>query len=119
MSDKYFTPKIEEIRVGIECEIPFETADNYKSIIIETKEELHKLFSSYSNTRIRILYLNHEQVEKDGWFKKGEIFYKGLWSLVLLPNYRITIKFGDEKRYFGKCKDVNTLRYICKLLEID
>lgn len=119
MNEKYFTPKLEELRIGTECEIPINNPENYVKYTLSTPEELSKLLSTYQNMRVRILYLDGEQLEKDGWFNKGNIFYKGLWSITMSPNNRISIKFGDEKRFYGKCKDINTLRLISKLLEID
>jgi hypothetical protein len=119
MNELYFTPKLEELRIGIECEIPITTPDNYVKHTLSTPEDLTRISSSYQNIRIRVPYLTNEQIVKEGWFQKGNIFYKTLWNITMNPNHRIIIKFGDEKRFQGKCKDINTLRFISNLLEID
>ena len=83
--------------------------------------------------RFRVPYLTKEQIEAEGWeFIKhhaeieGYEFEKDEYSLYVEFDFRgeiyLKIYSGehyDEFNYFsGKCKDINTFRKICKLLEI-
>ena len=117
MTNKYFTPKLEDIRINYICEIAHKEKDNYIQHIL-TNEDMVRLMGAYRHSNIRIKYLTTEQIESEGWLKKGSNFYKDFWCLSITPNYVLTIKFGDEKRFQGKCKDINTLKYICELLDV-
>lgn len=118
MTNKYFTPKLEDIRLDYICEIPHIDKDNYIKHTL-TNDDIIRLMGAYTHTNVRVEYLTTEQIESERWLLKGSFFYKDFWSLSITPNYTLTIKFGSEKRFQGKCKDINTLKYICKLLEID
>jgi len=118
MTNKYFTPKLEDIRINYICEIPHKEKDDYIKHIL-TNEDMIRLMGPYQHTNIRVEYLTTEQIESEGWLNKGNNFYKDFWSLSITPTYVLTIRFGDEKRFQGKCKDINTLKYICGLLEIN
>lgn len=166
MENKYFTPSLEDIRVGYECEYHGMTAgglmiidfsDESKSETIKepdikvwspikcgydpwinekTVEEIKKLLE---NNRIRTPYLTKEQIEADGWKVKSEqyvnlgwiVYEKGNhWLLFYEKELFIKIipidpslehsinKQGVWVLYSGECKDINTFRYICKLLNI-
>ena len=117
MTNKYFTPKLEDIRINYICEIPHIDKDNYIQHVL-TNEGVIRLMGSYQHINLRVQYLTIEQIESEGWLLKGNNFYKDFWSLSITPTYVMTIKFGDEKRFQGKCKDINTLKYICNSLDI-
>lgn len=95
------------------------------------------------NGEIRVPYLTKEQIEAEGWICKGcsgttdqngvetitgFCFKKGDFSLDLEKDYTLVI-YNKSKYsydfddwgilYRGKCKDINTFRYICKLLGIN
>ena len=76
MENKYFTPDIEDIRVGYECEIWWccgEPREWVKTIAtLEDEEEYAKLTVSDIAFRIghgdvRVPYLTKEQIEAEGW----------------------------------------------------
>lgn len=127
--EKYFTPSIEDIRVGYECEAFYEgkiiqkfVADrfNFPTIIRDLPI-------------MRVPYLTKEQIETEGWevetdlnngvvdFKKEKTHKYLSWNYILqnieLNNGRTTTRF-DNHLYRGPCRDINTFRMICKLLGI-
>jgi len=136
-SIKYFVPDISDIRVGYECErkstgIEKDThwipciMDFYdmQNVVIEKRPDWY-----------RVPHLTKEQIEAEGWetareypaahFKK-DIDENGYYSITLNENNQIVITkaFLDgwawkwSPFYSGECKDINTFRYICKLLNI-
>ena len=143
--NKYFTPEISDIRVGYECEYiqgtqfePCKIIDVSTSILaIETG-----LIRVPYLTVDQIIDEGWEFVEKD-WYKRYDAFLlwraysfqKGNYFLVFNPiEYRIRLIYRDpsiesekngavqmnpERFHFNcECKDINTFRYICKLLKI-
>jgi hypothetical protein len=151
MENKYFIPKIEDIRVGYECEIQVYGEDRWLKTIFSTldfKSVLNKHGDIYSIPEyIRVPYLSKEQIEAEGWkfdSERNSLFLgeqqKFIKMIDEVLNYELT-KFGttiliqkvypnmhnangEEFEYksnilfFGECKDINTFRYICKLLNI-
>lgn len=122
---KYFTPSIEDIRVGYEAEIAYLHKDNWLSTKWRTKEETIAIITELLNynRRIRVPYLSKEQIEAEGWYFTQQIgntlfFKKKDFELTFNNNYININNFGEtDLGYWGQCKDVNTLRYITKLLE--
>ena len=127
---RYFTPSIEDIRVGYECEFlsgrGMETIDNWRNCRIE---QWHLPIAIRDIKLIRVPYLTKEQIEKEGWESEGTIgSYKkgrckalhGIISDATRVQHYLSIVEGDSffVRYAGECKDINTFRYICKLLNI-
>lgn len=140
MENKYFTPSIEDIRVGYECYFIKDSTkdiieDNLVKIVLNNKQASGILYkepyweldtNQQPNTSsIRVPYLTREQIEAERW--KHVWWEKGVhnWEM---PNhilttfdggYRIIIDTkGPRRLYDGECKDINTFRYICKLLGI-
>lgn len=125
--EKYFTPDIEDIRVGYECEI------HEKSCNLDVEDIKYCLYNLHN---LRVPYLSKEQIEKEGWkkdeFWKSENKYEkdinntSYYSLTLNDDNQIVItKSSVDGGYWvwhpffsGQCKDINTFRYICKLLNI-
>lgn len=86
--------------------------------------------------QIRVAYLTKEQIEAEGWeaarehptahFKK-DINKDSYFSLTLNADNQIVItkSFIDgwawkwSPFYSGECRDINTFRYLCKLLNIN
>jgi hypothetical protein len=106
----------------------------YTSKLSEIVDALHDGMSE-----ARVPYLTKEQIEAEGWYKIDDNYpiqtFKSLIevSVEVIYNYDthylfITIPgkimFVEPKinyranKFSGKCKDVNTFRKICKLLEI-
>lgn len=134
MENKYFTPAIEDIRVGYECEVFISSfLEGFiweKQIIDKARLKAYASIPEQNIKYTRVPYLTKEQIEADGWvpddfqFKK-EIDTDSYYSLTLSGNdVTITKVYIDgwswvwKPFYSGECKDINTLRYIMKLLNI-
>jgi len=128
--NKYFTPSTEDIRLGYEFEQSSEGRPGYPEWLSDCKVEDEMDFEHILNGDwvIRVPYLTKEQIEKEGWEQRGadNFFYKGQYQVVNnpIPNSR-TVKIITNCTYTtwrclyeGECKDINTFRYICKLLGI-
>lgn len=151
MENKYFTPDIEDIRVGYECEwtsdgLVFTTpySEPLYSGKLEYSDVLDILkwydMDSFNLTKIvRVPYLTKEQIEAEGWvWKHDTTHFGGMFSSYEKNNHflihnriknEIRMIFKDpsleydwknpEKfNFWAECKDINTFRYICKLLGI-
>lgn len=148
MENKYFTPEIEDIRVGYECEMRRKRCtDNGEDceLLDFTTFTFHALYSRkwFEEQHIRVPYLTKEQIEKEGWkptfdFNRdvmGDVAfdkpiqdgYYGKYRIVIvfhpdIYNLKIYIEsYGRDFNYVsyrGSCKDINTFRMICKLLGI-
>ena len=143
MENKYFTPNIEDFHVGYEYEhediIPSGSSDYFKSVISKPSEIEH-LFQGFDvGIGIRVPYLTREQIEAEGWYKINNNYpiqtfkhpinvnveviynYDTNYLFITIPG---KIMFTEPKieyrasKFSGKCKDINTFRKICKLLEI-
>ena len=73
MENKYFTPSIEDIRVGYECEYnksDFTTCDDWNKITIEFQDFYNGVIADFSPEanlkNIRTQYLTKEQIEAEG-----------------------------------------------------
>jgi len=139
LKDKYFTPQIEDIRVGYECELKYLNGGWTKFIIKDTwvgrdgEGDLMEVYGAIEGTNpipIRVPYLTKEQIEAEGWKlvedyisneKHWLKFQKGTSILYFGENYYISLSAFSQKEpitHQGECKDINTFRYICKLLNI-
>ena len=147
MKNKYYTPDIEDLRVGYELEKvilrlkPKHTSDNEtyiegweKFIVDEDQMQYICLLirgASEDNNMLRVPYLTEEQIENEGWaveeidplnpFIKGKKDSKEF--LFNRDNYELhltnQISLNAIKLlYNGECKSINDFRYICKLLKI-
>jgi len=76
MEDKrYFTPDIEDIRVGYECEMSMDTKEkNWRKVIIRQEDftpyswyDHHQERPTYRQVVFRTPYLTGEQIEAEGW----------------------------------------------------
>ena len=153
--DKYFTPSIEDIRVGYECElwsrIPPKPNDWNKNIITPFIMKLALIKANELDKWVRVPYLTKEQIEAEGWTKVDNKI-NDTQRIGYIPDYELITDFGRLRLYLryldkpyeeitierytksnpnepwsmsgkwivynGKCKDINTFRYICKLLGI-
>ena len=121
MENKYFTPDIKDLRLNYKCEL---NIDHYKNdsdwveFTIFDPQDLSTFIKDV--TQLRVPYLTKEQIEADGW-KLGlnkNRYYKDNNSVDLLDNNIILICQNETLSFIGECKDINTFRYICKLINI-
>lgn len=146
-NNKYFTPDIEDIHVGYECEIKEEI---WQKLIVDKYMQLNALNKQILANIIRVPFLTQEQIEAEGWTQAiteyhGDINYENMSVIFTKENvnymlgYNFTTKllslmvrdpslksgikgqyveYYKTPRFNGTCKDINTFRKICKLLEI-
>ena len=139
MENKYFTPDIEDIHAGYECELLI--FDKWEPNIVKSYTELRSVDECIKDKVIRVPYLTKEQIEAEGWeliqiYPKGAcIFQKGTKE----EGCELTCDFTEHRVHFTKlyfyglddeytrtkltwrsleCKDINTFRKIIKLLGI-
>jgi len=138
-NNKYFIPDISDLCIGYELEVNynFKLNDVFYKEIIKSFEELSDIQSRISgDCVIRIPYLTKEQLEAEGWkectLNDNEqallLFSKNGYDLRIYKDYiyhfsELMVGRGiedcwDKVLFEGKCKDINTFRRICKLLEI-
>ncbi len=127
---EYFTPSIEDIYVGYECEInqeslnpnmgwtPYTVGEGYEDITIA------RAISETKYGGIRVPYLTISQIVNEGWRLPTEDedgMHKEDWSCLMLTiNDRelVAIHYNKNQMFCGQCKDINTFRKIVKLLNI-
>jgi hypothetical protein len=148
MENKYFTPDMEDIHIGYECEILYPhnmieynkklNENLWKKHKFELRESLSEGDSVSFDYIYRTLYLTKEQIEAEGW-KEKQMHLNGTFVMILgklNKGYELMFTEGnsqivitkvwtlfDEKVkrdnvFKGNCKDINTFRKIIKLLEI-
>ena len=133
MENKYFTPDIEDLCVGYECEYNFAKAytNEFNFVKIGYKDnegytnELSDMIHLIDDgaAAIRVPYLTKEQIEAEGWkfdynLADFDYYIKNNYELEFCYKQRININQGKTTLYHGECKDINTFRKICKLLGI-
>lgn len=138
--NKYFTPCAEDIRLGYECEIDQSKINpnfSWTTYVVGEGYENITIARAINETKfggIRVSYLNKEQIEAEGWIiTYREIKphpYKVDWINAKKENFKLWINLAltnvmhlgidkdDTIVYRGECKDINTFRQICKLLNI-
>lgn len=109
-NENYYTPSIEDIHVGYECEHTTDTLTfrvnntdkiikdklypydviNYLKWIIEDGHEISEF--------IRTPYLTKEQIEKEGWVKLDNKF-NDTQRIVHIPDYELKTEFGSLRLY--------------------
>jgi hypothetical protein len=141
MENKYFTPDIEDLCIGYECEYNFARAytDEFDFVKIGYKDvtpgkggytnELTHMIHLIDDgaAAIRVPYLTKEQIEAEGWkfdYNLGDFDYyiktvnNTEYELEFCYKERININIWKRTLYHGECKDINTFRKIIKLLNI-
>lgn len=146
VENKYFTPDIEDIRVGYECEMKYRRDGEWEKFVVKDtwfgrdgEGDLPDVYSAIlpglsidrkPEEKIRVPYLTKEQIEAEGWKYEEKIdkFKHPIEvdiELYLDTKSRwiwLTIPNtdgGKSNMYRGECKDINIFRYICKLLKIN
>lgn len=123
----YFTPQIEDLRVGYECEV---YTDKWKKIRLNQKEGLQVSVTDIALERykIRVPYLTKEKINMEGWMDSSGKDYKV--SLFRKKNFTlgynweektlkiVTFEDNSHTLYNGTCRDINEFRQISKLLNI-
>jgi len=138
MENKYYTPSIEDIRVGYECEWKdcdehtWEKKNEYpwEKRIIEA-DEVEFTIDDVEEGRIRTPYLTKEQIEAEGWvemsppiisisreFRNIPFIKDGYRLDYNINSNQLAITISREFLFYGECKSINELRIICKLLNI-
>lgn len=139
MENKYYTPTIEDIHVGYECEWQ-DIGGNCEWI--KAKIDEYIIFEILSidlpEGQLKTLYLTKEQIEAEGWIIRTDKIHKGFqfafekgdYFGVCLQNGKLDIHLKDALKddytehtsntrlYFGNCPSINEFRTICKLLNI-
>jgi hypothetical protein len=133
--EKYFFPENEEIYLGYECEVfQLRSKDEdgeyrnkwYPHIVELESDDYSYLYStimlSSEYRPLRTPYLTKEQLEAEGWEFYAEnnsdstswYFTKGKEEMIYdFVNHKVSFNSREMM-----CKDINTFRKICKLLEI-
>lgn len=146
-NNKYYTPSIEDIRVGYECEIKplnseydwlpaklkhekgyngeglYNINPFWYSVIDKDGFPVKAIINDLS--QVRTPYLTKEQIEAEGWEIVQENYcVKNQYRLSLLPNNMIHISVTNvstvnmKTLFIGNCPSINEFRTICKLLNI-
>jgi hypothetical protein len=140
MEDKYFTPEITDLRIGYECEVSRkkiftknETQQDYFPEFEKGKIEYRDFLLLEGYIKIRVPYLTKEQIIAEGWefptqglmsadmtiYNRNMPCYKNGYELGFdWSDKKIRIKLPSKTLFEGECKDINTFRYICKLLNM-
>jgi hypothetical protein len=141
--EKYYTPEIEDLFVGYECELSTMSGwrtGTYPEIFKLNKEldeygddeSVYSILMKTTHARMRTPFLSKEDVEKEGWRQIH-------WREYIKEFEGRTIHFSngqkeseDDEEYLsvfgvhnkskilfeGKCPSINEFRKICKLLGI-
>ena len=130
---EYYTPDIEDIFVGYECELPVD--GNWNKIAIMIGD-----FYTIDYDQLRTPYLTKEQIEGEGW-SNPEVYRDGGTLLYKQEGYELTFKGENNLArsrqikvekvwktmegnrlslclFLGECPSINEFRKICKLLNI-
>ena len=126
MENKYFTPDIEDLHIGYELEYKSYKQGNYKPHKIFDGSSIDVIFKDgTSQNFVRVPYLTKEQIEAEEWeiafYKDSDRphFIKKDIECFIHENNVITIISKDYNfLYKGECKDINTFRWICKLIKV-
>lgn len=127
----YYTPSIEELFVGYECELKgWEDDITWYPTVLE-----QRMLSTIRINEVRTPYLTKEQIEAEGWefiindLGFPEYYKKGSFHMILRNGriyeiIKIDFKNSEEyskprPTYIGIIKSINELRKIQKWLEIN
>ena len=144
--EKYYTPKITDIRIGYECEVNWARGYSEEFIPLNTslKDEegiydpkLNDIVIAHDDgyAEFRTKYLSKEDIESEGWVysKESNSFIYDIKNIDSI--YYTLIITGDKNRfgfktieiqstgswntstiYYGKCPSINEFRYITREL---
>jgi len=140
MENKYYTPDIEDIHIGYECEI-YRGQDTWTKYIFQEEDLFGRFYEqgekiNLKKVEFRTPYLTKEQIESKGWeidkysfiimdiTNNNELgdehlfrFFKNEFSIIFHnEKHTITIRNKEDILYSGKCLSINEFRKICKLI---
>ena len=133
--EKYFFPENEEIYLGYECEV-FKLRERdvdgeyrnkwYPHVVKLETNDYSDLYSmiilSSEYWPLRTPYLTKEQLEAEGWKLYTDNNSESTSWYFTKGKEEMIYDFVNRKVSFNSremmCKDINTFRKICKLLEI-
>lgn len=147
MENNYFNPNLEDLYIGYEGEINWNLGyqDNYVPFKIKIQDEnfaytdeiseiINAMHDGYAE--VRVPYLTKEQIIAEGWEHTGgkllesaeQLFDKGNYMcsytysnshiVFLVRDPSLVEDYYKDPTFRGECKDINTFRLICKLLNI-
>ena len=138
--DKHFTPSIEDIYIGYQCEVKDAAPpeEDWKEEVIGKYHEFTLLQKWIDRGELKTVYLTKEQIEQEGWAYRGrsiDIWFekKGDFERTSWTSYKATmhyniedhwlkIEFWDmdhyEPGFHGVCRCINEFRTIIKLLRL-
>lgn len=143
--NKYYIPDVEDLRVGSEVEIYEQLSDKlirtikwHKAVLHQStnKEDvvidMNRVNKLLKAGKLRVPYLTKEQIEELGWKYKqrsgvGNVYAKETYSITTnVDTYaghndtknKIIIQNNNLVCYVGKCKSINDLKYLMKILKI-
>ena len=135
ISDVYYTPSIEDVRIGYEC-LWFGAEENGQKIVVKDVQDLQFVISEIPSKTIDTLYLTKEQIEAEGFWHYYNDFSFGIFYKPKEKDekYRVdydykqhtltisVISSNEIIHYFdlfiGECKSINEFRTLLKWLEI-
>jgi len=133
--EQYYTPEIEDFRVGYEYERLNDKTWNKETLeshMLYTPNigeacdsEITEILRDLHDNKIRVPYLTKEQIKAEGWELRTEgysrnFYEKGEESLLVhhVGHWIIITDLSEEQIYKGDCKSINEFRTIMKLLNI-
>lgn len=128
MKEEYYIPDIEDIHVGYEYELASDDAKTNWQPTIQGRD-FEGLDFYINEGYIRVPFLTKKQIEAEGWKMKDKYndsnrFIKDNYIIFYYyKEHLLTIIMKRENKedvsiFGGECKDINTFRYILKLLKI-
>lgn len=134
---KYYTPAPEDIRMGFVYERQDSImTDMWRPRTITEWGHIFYVLSDISDGGYRVPYLTAEQIEAEGWSKKGDqsdylwgdgdeehytMHHSVAFNEVVINKHTFdeyTSSMRKQLVYFGTCRCINDLRLISKLLGI-
>lgn len=134
IDQQYFVPGISDLRIGDYIEIVNSKGKwitgEFPNVVrqVSSLDQYADDIMAFAHTLYRLPYLTQEQLESEGWVYSHTIgrsvrfLYRGYKLQFSVENndYKVFIT-NNYNRYIvfnGQCRDINTLRYIQKLLNI-
>lgn len=139
--NKYYTPDLEDLFVGYECEIEnkprqhegfisstFKEFHSWDKFTISEIMEIQVAYGYFKRNEIRVPYLTREQImeelyildENSGGNESIQVMHNDTWFVDFYPTlHKITLYYKGDLVYNGRCRCVNDLRKITRVLGDD
>ena len=99
--DKYYTPKIEEFHVGFELELKLHELKEWEKHTFTNKETIDGLQPLIENNKIRVKYLDIEDIESLGWKYLPKLSLRNLTERFTIKEvYKKLNKEHDDTMYW-------------------